>query len=234
MKRMISISRWVLLGYMALYALGYFLLLEFGYTLVLFSVPVVAISVAVLSVCVVVLDIIYKNTITNRVLCGVIATISPLSLINTFFYLMESDQVSILVSGVVCFVCCCILTVKHAKPMALKIVALVLSALLTLPIGLFGLLVVFFPIGQNTVVQTVESPSGRYYAELIDSDQGALGGDTLVTVHERGKDINLIFFKMEKKPQRVYLGEWGKFKDMEIYWKDDGCIVINSVEYEID
>ena len=233
MKRMISISRWVLFGYMALYSLGYLLLLEFGYTLELFSVPVVAISVAVLSVCVVVLDIIYKNTITNKVLCGLIATITPLSLINTFFYLMESDQVWILASGVVCFVCCCILTVKHAKPMALKIVALILSAMMVIPIGFFSLLVVFFPIGQNTVVQTVESPNGGYYAELIDSDQGALGGDTVVYVYERW-EINLLLFKIEKEPQQVYFGEWGEFKNMKIYWKNDHCIVINSVEYEVE
>ena len=233
MKRMISISRWVLFGYMALYSLGYLLLLEFGYTLELFSVPVVAISVAVLSVCVVVLDIIYKNTITNKVLCGLIATITPLSLINTFFYLMESDQVLILKSGVVCFVCCCILTVKHAKPMALKIVALILSAMMVIPIGFFSLLVVFFPIGQNTVVQTVESPNGGYYAELIDSDQGALGGDTVVSVYERW-EINLLLFKIEKEPQQVYFGEWGEFKNMKIYWKNDHCIVINSVEYEVE
>lgn len=233
MKRTRFILKCLLFGFIALYPLGYWLLLEFGYTLELFSVPVVAISVAVLSVCVVVLDIIYKNTITNKVLCGLIATITPLSLINTFFYLMESDQVLILASGVVCFVCCCILTVKHAKPMALKIVALILSAMMVIPIGFFSLLVVFFPIGQNTVVQTVESPSGRYYAELIASSQGALGGETVVYVYEKW-EINLLLFKIEKQPQQVYYDEWGKFKDMEIYWKDDRCIVINSIEHEIE
>ena len=117
--------------------------------------------------------------------------------------------------------------------MVLKIAALVLSFFMLAPIGFFSLLVVFFPIGQNTVVQTVESPSGKYYAEVIDSDQGALGGDTVVNVYEE-KGINLFLFKIEKEPQRVYLGEWGAFENMEIYWKDDGCIVINSVEHKIE
>lgn len=44
----------------------------------------------------------------------------------------------------------------------------------------------------------------------IDSDQGALGGNTVVNVYENSV-INVIIFRMEKKPQRVYPGEWGTF-----------------------
>ena len=47
-------------------------------------------------------------------------------------------------------------------------------------------------------------------------------------------DGNLILFKIKKKPQRVYFGDWGDFKNMQIYWKDDECLVINSVEYGIE
>ena len=87
-------------------------------------------------------------------------------------------------------------------------------------------------IGQNTVVQIVESPSGKYYAQVIDSDQGALGGDTLVDVDEKS-GINVILFKIEKKPQRVYSGDWGECNDMQIDWKDDDCLIIHSTEYQI-
>lgn len=67
---------------------------------------------------------------------------------------------------------------------------------------------------------------------MIDSDQGALGGDTLVDVYEKSA-INAILFKIEKKPQRVYSGGWGEFNNMQIYWKDDECLKINSTEYKI-
>lgn len=118
--------------------------------------------------------------------------------------------------------------------MTLKVVALVLSALMILPICFFSFIALIFGnIGQNTVVQTVESPSGKYYAQVIDSDQGALGGDTLVDVYKKS-GINSILFKIENKPQRVYFGEWGEFGNMQIHWKDDNCLVINSVEYEIE
>ena len=125
------------------------------------------------------------------------------------------------------------MTIKYGKPLALKIISLTLSALMVLPIGFISFIfLIFGNIGQNTVVQTVESPSGKYYAQVIDSDLGALGGDTLVDVYEKS-GINAIFFKIEKKPQRVYFGEWGEFNNMQIYWKDNECLIINSTEYKI-
>ena len=73
----------------------------------------------------------------------------------------------------------------------------------------------------------------RICAQVIDSDQGALGGNTIVDVDEKGS-FNLLLFRIEKKPQRVYLGEWGEYEGMQIHWKDDDCLVINSVEYELE
>ncbi len=232
MKRAIWTLNGGLFAVVALYPLGKAILSCFDYTLELFSVPAFAIIVAVLSVCVVVLDITYKNTLTNKAIGVFIATIAPLSMINTFLYLLASNHIAVHISGAVCFVSCCIITIKHAKPLSVKVLSLVLSALLVFPTALLGILVLF-PIGQNTVVQTLESPSGRYYAEVVDSDQGALGGDTLVRVHEK-REFNLLLIRIKNEPQLVYSGEWGEFKDMEIAWKDDHCILINSEEYEIE
>ena len=129
--------------------------------------------------------------------------------------------------------CCCFLSIKHGKPFALKIVALALSALMILPIGFFCFIaLVFGNLGQNTVVQTVESPSGKYYAQVIDSDQGALGGDTFVEVYKKPL-TNTFLFKIEQYPDRVYSGEWGEYEDMQIYWNGDHRLVINAVAYEI-
>ena len=109
------------------------------------------------------------------------------------------------------------------------ILALVIFVLTVLPVTFFGFIsLIFRNFGENTVVQTVESPDGAYYAEVIDSDQGALGGDTIVDVYEK------VFFNISKKSQRVYQGDWGEFRDMEIYWKDEHCLVINSTEYTIE
>ena len=116
----------------------------------------------------------------------------------------------------------------------MKITASILYALLILFFSCLSFfMLIFGNIGQNTVVRTLESPSGKYCAQVIDSDQGALGGDTLVDVYKKS-GVNLILFKIEKKPQLVYCGDWGEFNNMKIHWKGNNCLVINSVEYEIE
>ena len=234
MKKAISILICLLFSLTILYPAGVIITACFGYSFALISVSAFAIAIAALSVCTVVLDLICKNTLENNTIRILLAIITPFSLINAVFYIFECSQIWVIASVLLSAVCCCYLTVKHGKHLALKIIALVLSALMILPICFFSFIgLIFGNIGQNTVVQTVESPSGRYYAQVIDSDQGALGGDTLVDVyHDCG--INVILFKIEKKPQRVYSGEWGEFENMQILWKDDNCLVINSVEYEIE
>ena len=79
---------------------------------------------------------------------------------------------------------------------------------------------------MNTSVQN----DGRHYAELIDDDQGALGGNTIVNVYPRGKlDLGLIRFC--RRARNVYWGDWGEFNDMTIEWKDNDTLLINGKEY---
>ncbi len=234
MKKAISILMCLLFVLTVLYPAGVIIAACIGYSFELISVSAFAIVLAALSVCVVVLDLICKNTLENKVMRILLAIITPLSLINAVFYIFECPQICVIASVLLSAGCCCYLTVKYGKPLSLKIIALALSALMVLPIGFFSYIALIFGnIGQNTVMKTVESPSGEYYAQVIDSDQGALGGDTLVDVYKKS-GVNLILFKIEKKPQRVYFGDWGEFRNMQIHWKDDNCLVINSVEYEIE
>lgn len=234
MKKAISNLMCLLFSLTILYPAGVIISACLGYSFELISVSAFAIAIAALSVWVVVLDLNCRNTLENDTIRILLAIITPLSLINAVFYIFKCPQIWVIVSVLLSAGCCCYLTVKCGKPLALKVVALVLSALMILPIGFFSLITLIFGnIGQNTVVQTVESPSGKYYAQVIDSDQGALGGDALVDVYKKS-GINLILFKIEKKPQRVYFGEWGEYKNMQIHWKDDNCLVINSVEYKIE
>lgn len=206
----------------------------FGYTFELINISGFAVIIAVLSVCTVILDFIFKNLIESKVIQILLAVIPPLSLFNAVFYMFVCSRICVIASVFISAVCCCFLAVRQGKPLALKNAALVLFAIMILPTGFFGGIVLLFGnIGQNTVVQTVESPNGKKYAQVVDSDQGALGGDTLVDVYEKSR-INALLFKMEKQPQRVYSGDWGEFKNMQIHWEDDNCLVINSVAYEIE
>lgn len=234
MKKTISILICLLFALTILYPAGVIMTACFGYTFKLLSILAFAIVIAILSVCIVVLDQLCKTPLENDTIRFLLAIIPPLSLINTAFYIINTPQIWVIASTLIAFGCCCYLSDRYGKPWSLKIISFVLSALMILPIGFFGFIALIFgDFGQNTVVRTVESPSGKYYAQVIDSDQGALGGDTFVDVYEKSK-IDAILFKIEKKPQRVYFGEWGEHKNMQIYWKDDDRLVINSVEYIIE
>ena len=233
MKKAISVLMCLLFALTILYPAGVIITGFIGYGFELIHVPAFAITLAALSVCTLTLDLIYKNTLENKLLQILLAILTPLSLINAAFYIFMCPQVEVIASLLVSAICCCGLTAKHGKPISLKIEALVLSVVMVLPLGFFTfLLLIFGSIGQDTVIKALESPSGQSYAQVIDSDQGALGGDTIVVVYEKSH-IDLVLFKIEKKPQRVYLGNWGEFISMQIYWKDDHCLVINSVEYEV-
>lgn len=233
MKKTIFVLGWILFVLVVLLPFGTLLSSCFGYAFELASVTAFAIVTALLSICLVVLSIKEKEVCESIVVKVLFALLAPLSLISAIFYIFENSRIWVVASVFICIGCCLFLTIKHGKPLVLKILALTLSALMFLPICFFGFIsFIFGDFGKNTVVQSVESPSGAYYAEVIDSDQGALGGDTLVDVYEN-KGIYALIFKISKKPQRIYFGEWGEFRNMEIYWKDDGCLIINSFEYEI-
>ncbi len=234
MKRTIPVLICLLFALTVLLPTGTLISACFGYYFVLTSVPAFAITTSIISVCTAILSCIFHCSLENQTIRVLTALIAPLSFINSAFYLFECNQPSVIISVFVSTVCCCILAVQHGKPLALKIAALASAMLMILPLGFFCFLAILFgDFSSNTVVQTVESPNGEYYAQLIANDQGALGGSTIVEVCQNHK-INLVLFKTEKKPRRVYVGDWGTFESMEIYWKDNHHLMIGSTEYEID
>lgn len=233
MKKAISVLGWIHFVLVVLLPGGTLLSACFGYTFELVSVRAFAIATALLSICLVVLSSIEKKACESGAIKVLFALLAPLSLISAIFYVLAYSRIWVVVSVFICFKCCLFLTIIHGKPLALKITALTLTALMFLPICFIGLLGFFFGnFGETTVVQSVESPSGAYYAEVVSDDQGALGGATLVNVYEN-KGINALVFKISKKPQKVYFGRYYEYEDMKIYWKDDKCLVINSSSYAI-
>jgi len=86
---------------------------------------------------------------------------------------------------------------------------------------------------QNIVVKSLVSPQSTYTAEVVDSDQGALGGAAYVDVQQNNKSINLLLCEFSKAPVRVYSGEWEQLENMQISWKDDNTLVIDGKEYYI-
>ncbi|MGN1095610.1 MAG: hypothetical protein ACI4QR_04410 [Eubacteriales bacterium] len=233
MKKASSIIVYLLFAFIILLPLGVILSACFGYEFELKNYPLFSVITALLVICAVVLCNKAENPVGNRIFTVLLVLVTPLSLINAVFYVFKCNRISVVSGMLICVGCCFYLTIKYSRPLVLKIIGLVLSALMLLPTGLFVFIALIFgDIGQNTVVKSLESPNGTYYAQVISSDQGALGGDTLVDVYEN-KDVNTFIFNISKTPLRLYQGDWGEFENMEIYWIDENCLVINSVEYTI-
>ena len=206
----------------------------FGYSFELGSVSAFTLVIEALSICAVLFGVVSKAEIKSKAFHVLMALLAPLSLVNAVFYIYYCHTVFVIAGMSVSAICACALSIKYGKPLGLKIASLIVWALMVLPVCVISFVfLVFGEIGHTAVVNTVDSPNGRYYAQVVDSDQGALGGDTVVYVYEP-KVIDLYILKIEKKPQVVYFGEWAEFRTMEISWKNENCLIINSVEYPVD
>lgn len=206
----------------------------FGYTFELTSVLAFSVIIAVISVFTVIFAVISKNKIINKGIIILSYILFPLSFINAVIYIFESGELSVAICVLISAVCCFFIVLRNIISTVNKIIVSVLFALMTAFVIFFAFMMLTFGIiGQNTVIKNIESPNGNFYAQVIDSDQGAFGGDTLVNVYEK-RGIDTFIFRLKDKPQRVYLGEWREYESMHISWKDDKCLLINSVEYEIE
>ncbi len=205
----------------------------FGYKFSLFSYGVCAIVFAVLSVVGVVYSFISKEKISKKANMAMLAFLPLISMINWGLYLYESQMESVLVKIciLICFICSTTMVIKYVRPVILKIASVAIAFLSILPITLFaGILLEPFP--KITVLKTLPSPEGTYYAEISDYDVGTFGGNTLVHIHET-KKLDFLVFTVTKKPECVYIGDWKEYETMQIYWEDEHRLVINEIEYDI-
>lgn len=98
--------------------------------------------------------------------------------------------------------------------------------------ALFSLRSAFGGFSQDTVIRTLPSPDGLHTAEVIDRDQGALGGNTVVAVRET-RPLSIGFGRFEKKPAILYRGEWKDYETMDIAWQDGHTLQIDGEPYDL-
>ncbi len=198
-----------------------------GYTVSLFSYTAFSVILALIFLA-------YLWICNNEEVAKPLAFLPLFSLFNLAVYVYKSKSVVVIICMGICFICSAIIAEKACRSPKAKIASVLTSAALSVPILIFSFAVAAFGnFGVNTVVDTISSPNKTYYAEIIDSDQGALGGDTVVYVHKTDK-LNLLVMTVSKTPQRVYLGEWKEYESMQIQWKSEQVLSINSKEYYIE
>lgn len=180
--------------------------------------------------------------------CHVISLLIPLpllSVINCFVFLIWGELPGRLPDGFLyslitsfmmlgCCAPCILLRARYVKVKGLRIV------MYTVP---FALLLIFaslaftasfgVSLGKTEVTQTVYSPDGKHYAEVINADGGATGGDTLVRVYRAGI-LDLGFIRIASAFDTVYTGEWYEYMEIRIEWKDNETLLINGEEYSAE
>jgi hypothetical protein len=110
---------------------------------------------------------------------------------------------------------------KGIKPVIRAIGILVY--VLLIPIGIFGLSLGGF--GANSIIDQQYSPNGIYRAVTMDSDQGALGGDTFVNLDE------MYFGIIKKNIKTLYHGHWGE--KPRVIWVDNNNVKIDEKNMNI-
>ena len=229
-----EVSIYILFGYIVLYPAFLILCIIIGYKFGITYPTIYSVCGVVIAVTTVVLNFIFKDsskTHTAILLC----TLSPvIALIGTVIYVFNYPTLISMICMLLISVCCCILAFKSIKLKRDKIIAVIAYSVSFVFVSfLSGISLLFCSFGSNTVVKIVDSPDGSQYAEIISIDQGALGGGTVVNVNERNKNLSLLLFNISKKPNRVYIGEWGEFENMDVHFKNEECLVIDGTEYEI-
>ena len=234
MKKAISVLGCVLLAFVVFVPLGTIVCLRCGWVFELTNAAAFYLTGAVLVLAVLILSLL-ADTVDSVPIAWIYAVTALLSIVGLLFAaVLYSDTPLAVVFAALIPLGCIGLAILHVPSRTGRIIGIVLSATLMIPVVCLTFLTLLFGnIGRRTVVQSVSSPDGAYYAELIDDDQGALGGSTVVQVRD-SRCFDGWCFTVTDRFRVIYHGEWGEFKYMTICWKDNRCLLINDKEYPIE
>jgi len=115
------------------------------------------------------------------------------------------------------------------RSLIVKIVLGIIYSLVVLLICLFLILFAYFAImvtaaggfSSNEAVQSEFSPHGTHLAEVVSSNQGALGGATFIDITRQRRNLNLFVVALRRNHVRVYSGRFGEAYSMKLYWESD-------------
>lgn len=205
--------------------------LSAGYLFSMKSYAAVSVITAIMSVGVTAVLFIRKNCGLGKTGGVLAALVLPITVINAFLTALKADSDLVTVMMLLCAVCSAVVTIGFSKPTVLKIVTSALSGLSLFPLGFMALLVLFAGnFTAETVKSTLYSPDGRYRAEIVESDQGALGGNTVVRVQDMD-ELDLWFCRFYKDARRVYTGDM--LENSDISWADENTLLVNDEEIDI-
>ena len=127
---------------------------------------------------------------------------------------------------------CCFGLYRFGKEIkALRIFTGVLAGILVaLLLIVMPFSLIFGQFGKTTVLERMPSPDGRHVAFVVDSDEGALGGSTVVRVEKTSLPFRMAkpFFSVRKN---VFIGDWGIGDELSVEWLGESVLLVDDKQY---
>ena len=192
---------------------------------VLYSPLAYAIVVTALFVAAGILRLVKKDTATGWDLLLI-----PVVLVSSFCLLAEAGYIYLLFM-LIDLVCAVILTLRWEGFEKVMVMGLCIPALIYLLYITPGL-VILSAQEQGEVIFQVNSPSGEYTAQVLETDVWLLEPETKVTV-VNNRYVPVLFGEFRHKPQRLYHGEHQEYETIQVTWVDEDTLCINGKYYDI-
>lgn len=235
MKRVLSVSAIVLFCLYTLLPVCMLISLLTDYQLTVRGALVCALVLFAFSLFQVLPSFFLRGIAQDRVSNVFSIPLLPLGILSWFKLIAACDYSGMsMLLALFSLVCLAMLLFRSSGKTGWKLASGAAAVLLAIPLA-FGLLIgsVFGNFGENTVVREIKSPNGSYVAQVVDSDQGALGGNTLVEVRAEEKTVDLLVVRFTKRPIRVYTGAWGEFDTLPVEWQDETTLLIKGHAYRV-
>ena len=142
------------------------------------------------------------------------------------------------IHSVITYICSLVIFFSYRQRKGVKIGLGITYSVLLIPVSIIFFSIMFFSIifadfSKDETVKSEMSPNSIYLAEIINNDQGALGGNSYVTVTRQNRNFNLLIGKIKKKPKIICSGRIWEFDEMALKWDTDEIIYIGEIKYEI-
>jgi len=148
----------------------------------------------------------------------------PDNIFGVKYYLNIVFSVSLLICSVVIFVSCI------NSRMAKTIFGVIYTIILILIFFIICLLVILLIMTNTEIVDSKLSPNSRYLVEIIEINQGALGGSTYVRVFIQK---NILIGTLRNNPIIIFRGRFRQMSGATLRWENDGILYIDNKQYII-
>lgn len=230
MKKAVFFTQCISVAFMGGFSAAGLIFLAAGYVVTLYNRAMCA---CIAAACVLASALVYRKASPDERTASMrcLPVILPLSMCIGIMLLWNAEWREVFIQIAVSIMGGGYLFRRHPGSAGLKALCRVCCGLLIVPLSIAMLSATLLAdFGRVSVVQSLISPCGSYEAMLIDIDEGALGGSTVVDVKDVSRSFDLGFARFDSV-KRVYRTGWGAYETMTLSWQDDDTLLIDGHPY---